>query len=232
MVTRDSHALLIEKWAAGADPSNIAAPSTVGLTQDVGYPSSYKTPGGDNPEMEIIQWLWRAWSGMLAEVNRRGCGLPWDDGIAYFQYALVLGSDGLLYVAVRANTNVNPTTDTANADWTLLIVAGANTFDGGAITSGVVGLSFLPTFPQSKVTDLVADLASKANLASPTFTGNARAVTQAAADDDTSIATTAFTQDAIDRRQLVVTADPTQANIDAIPNGGRILVRSTTAYTP
>ena len=49
MVTRDSDALLIEKWADTADAGNIAAPSTVGLTQTVGYPSSYKTPGGDNP---------------------------------------------------------------------------------------------------------------------------------------------------------------------------------------
>ena len=31
---------------------------------------------------------------------------------------------------------------------------------------------------------------------------------------------------------LVVTADPTQANIDAIPDRGVILVRSTTAYSP
>ena len=31
---------------------------------------------------------------------------------------------------------------------------------------------------------------------------------------------------------LVATGDPTQANIDAIPDGGMILVRVTTAYTP
>ena len=31
---------------------------------------------------------------------------------------------------------------------------------------------------------------------------------------------------------LVVTTDPTQANINAIPNGGQILVRDTTAYSP
>ena len=96
MVTRDSDALLIEKWADTADAGNIAAPSTVGLTQTVGYPSSYKTPGGDNPEMEIIQWLWRAWSGMLVELNVHGL-LVWNcwpvlrsprDGVRQRRHAL------------------------------------------------------------------------------------------------------------------------------------------------
>ena len=144
MVTRDAHSLDIEKWAETAAAGNIAAPSTVGLTQSEGYPSSYKTPSGDNPEMEIIQWLWRAWSGMLVEVNEWGCGLPWDDGIAYLQYALVLGSDGDHYVAVRANTNVNPTTDSNNSDWAPLVPAGGTTFDASAIVSGVFDVAHIP----------------------------------------------------------------------------------------
>ena len=54
--------------------------------------------------------------------------------------------------------------------------------------------TFPPTLPiaQSDVTNLVTDLAAKAPLASPTFTGDAKAVTPATADNDTSIATTAF----------------------------------------
>lgn len=46
--------------------------------------------------------------------------------------------------------------------------------------------------PQSEVTNLVADLALKAPLASPTFTGDPKAPTPLTADNDTSIATTAF----------------------------------------
>jgi hypothetical protein len=62
-----------------------------------------------------------------------------------------------------------------------------------------VPASFPPTLPiaQSGVTNLVSDLAAKAPIASPTFTGDAKAVTTAATDSDTSIATTAFTQAAI-----------------------------------
>ena len=62
-----------------------------------------------------------------------------------------------------------------------------------------VPASFPPTLPiaQSGVTNLVSDLAAKAPLASPTFTGDPKAPTAGASDSDTSIATTAFTQAAI-----------------------------------
>jgi hypothetical protein len=53
------------------------------------------------------------------------------------------------------------------------------------------GYASLP-IAQSDVTNLVTDLAAKAPLASPTFTGDPRAPTPLAADNDTSIATTAF----------------------------------------
>jgi hypothetical protein len=48
------------------------------------------------------------------------------------------------------------------------------------------------TQAQSTVTDLVTDLAAKAPLTSPTFTGDPKAPTPATGDNDTSIATTAF----------------------------------------
>jgi hypothetical protein len=56
--------------------------------------------------------------------------------------------------------------------------------------------TFPPTLPilESDVTNLVSDLALKAPLASPVFSGDARAVTPATADNDTSIATTAHVQ--------------------------------------
>jgi len=46
--------------------------------------------------------------------------------------------------------------------------------------------------PQSDVTNLVSDLAAKAPLASPLFTGDPRGPTPTAGDNDTSLATTAF----------------------------------------
>jgi hypothetical protein len=50
------------------------------------------------------------------------------------------------------------------------------------------------THAQGDVTNLVSDLALKAPLASPTFTGDPKSVTPATADNDTSIATTAYVQ--------------------------------------
>ncbi len=59
--------------------------------------------------------------------------------------------------------------------------------------------TFPPTLPitQADVTNLTADLALKAPLASPALTGNPTAPTPAVADNDTSIATTAFCKAAI-----------------------------------
>ena len=48
------------------------------------------------------------------------------------------------------------------------------------------------THAQADVTNLVSDLALKAPLANPTFTGDPKAPTPATADNDTSIATTAY----------------------------------------
>jgi hypothetical protein len=53
------------------------------------------------------------------------------------------------------------------------------------------------TFTESQVTGLTTDLAAKAPLASPAFTGNPTAPTPTAGDNDTSIATTAFVTAAV-----------------------------------
>lgn len=51
--------------------------------------------------------------------------------------------------------------------------------------------------PQAEVTGLVADLAAKAHLASPAFTGNPTASTQTAGNSSTRLATTAFVSAAV-----------------------------------
>lgn len=53
------------------------------------------------------------------------------------------------------------------------------------------------THAEADVTGLTTDLAAKAPLASPTFTGNPTAPTPTAGDNDTSIATTAFVTTAV-----------------------------------
>jgi hypothetical protein len=68
----------------------------------------------------------------------------------------------------------------------------AGTTDWNGITNKPA--TFPPTLPiaESDVTNLVADLALKAPLASPVFTGDPKAPTPPPGDNDTSIATTAY----------------------------------------
>ena len=61
-----------------------------------------------------------------------------------------------------------------------------------------------------------------------TSTGNSVVPTQSAGNNSTRAANTRY----VDRLTRIITGAPTQADIDAIPDGGQILVRSTTAYVP
>jgi len=54
------------------------------------------------------------------------------------------------------------------------------------------------THPQSEITNLVADMALKADLASPALTGNPTAPTQTPLDNSTKIATTGYVEAAVD----------------------------------
>ena len=92
--------------------------------------------------------------------------------------------------------------------------------------------TFPPTLPiaESDVTNLVADLAAKLNsstaattyapIASPTFTGDPKAPTPTAGDNDTSIATTAFVQTGLGTK------------IGDAPNDGVQYVRQSLAWSP
>jgi len=71
-------------------------------------------------------------------------------------------------------------------------------------------VSFPPSthsHPQSEVNNLVADLALKAPLVSPLFTGDPRAPTPAANDNDTTIATTAFVKAALAANPSLIISD-------------------------
>lgn len=66
------------------------------------------------------------------------------------------------------------------------------------LTAVEVGFDGVKTDMDNKAPlTLVADVALKAPIASPTFTGDPKAPTPTAGDNDTSIATTAFVQQAI-----------------------------------
>jgi hypothetical protein len=95
----------------------------------------------------------------------------------------------------------DPSFDVSSSEWnadhgvtgTLPVANGgtdATTATAARANLGAAALTH--THAQGDVTNLVSDLALKAPLASPVFTGDPQSVTPATADNDTSIATTAF----------------------------------------
>lgn len=83
----------------------------------------------------------------------------------------------------------------------IIVDGGAKISDlatAAALVSGLAGkANATHTHAESDVTGLVGDLAAKAPLASPVFTGDPTAPTPAPGDNDTSLATSAFVQAAL-----------------------------------
>ena len=119
-MSRDQDSLKIEKWAA---TGNVADPSTEGIDRAEGWGIEYAMPGGKVPAREVWnQWM-RELTALGDEVNRHGCGLPWDATISYLHPALVTGADGKFYLSVADSTNVDPVNDTARTSWRLAVEA-------------------------------------------------------------------------------------------------------------
>lgn len=91
------------------------------------------------------------------------------------------------------------------------------------------------THVQADVANLVADLATKAPLVSPTFTGDPRAPTPTAGDNDTSIATTAFVTGALTTAKATANTDYVNVVGDTmtgnlVVNPGNIQISKPGAY--
>jgi hypothetical protein len=123
--------------------------------------------------------------------------------------AAVAGTD---YVAPSGNITGNAATVTTNANLTGVVTSSGNTTAIADAALSIAKTSGLQTAIDGKVADAINDatttvapsqnavfdaLALKANLAAPTFTGDAKAVTATAGDNDVSIATTAFVTNAV-----------------------------------
>jgi hypothetical protein len=83
----------------------------------------------------------------------------------------------------------NLTIDSGAQTWVLVNTTAPAALANKNLTSGT---NTFPNFPESQITGLVADLAAKAPLASPAFTGSPTAPTQSAGDNSTKLATTAY----------------------------------------
>ena len=161
MTTRDSDALKNEKWAASGSDGI----TTAGLTRSTGWPQSYSQTGGNNPEREVVNQLFREVTVLVVEINKSGI-LAWDTSISYLHPAYVVGSDNRLYVSVRNNNGINPTTDSNESDWKPVI----------ATTDGTIDAPAPPPDASSTVKGIV-ELATATE--TQTGTDNGRAVTPA-----------------------------------------------------
>lgn len=104
-------------------------------------------------------------------------------------------------------------------------LAGAIAYSKLSLTGAILNADLAGSIAQSKITNLTTDLAAKAALASPTFTGTpslptgTTGVTQTAGNSTTALATTAF----------VTTADNLKANLASPTFTGTVVVPSQTA---
>ena len=114
-MTRDADALLITAtWASGGD---VEMPSGDGITFTVGWPAAFSQAGGPTPKREHFNWLLRAISAFIVEVNAHGGILAWNAGLAYDHPAIVMGSNDVVYRSKQDSTGVDPTSDNDESHW-------------------------------------------------------------------------------------------------------------------
>jgi len=122
--------------------------------------------------------------------------------------------------AAIAYAKLNLTGAILNAD-----LAGSIAYSKLSLTGAILNADLAGSIAQSKITNLTTDLAAKAPLASPTFTGTpslptgTTGVTQTAGNSTTALATTAF----------VTTADNLKANLASPTFTGSVVVPDQTA---
>ena len=137
-MARDPDALKIRKWAASGD---VEDPEDGGVDRATGWDASHSQPGGSLPKREHFNELEREITALGVEVNAHGL-LEWNSSVSYVHPAYVVGSDNRLYVSVRNNAGVDPTTDIGEADWKPVIGTTDGTIDAASTTEpGAVELA-------------------------------------------------------------------------------------------
>lgn len=123
---------------------------------------------------------------------------------------LAYTSQQSIIIAYNASNHMHGEVTSYNPGTGVLMVdvqqkTGSGTYASWTVNVG--GISSIATWGQitgtlSNQTDLQSALDAKAALASPTFTGDPQAPTPATSDNDTSIATTAFSQSLVDSQRV------------------------------
>jgi hypothetical protein len=123
----------------------------------------------------------------------------WDASANSPALASGAGTKGFFYkISVTGNTALDGNTNWHIGDLAIFDGTVWDKVDNYEAVTSVAGRVGAVVIAESDVTSLVADLALKAPLASPALTGTPTAPTAALGDDSTTIATTAYVENAID----------------------------------
>lgn len=162
---------------------NTSNPHSVTATQVLPNQSSHN---GHYLSTDGTNVSWAAIAGSTATVNYVGLSVP--SGFSVSTSSVT--SSGTFNITTALSGLIK-----GNGSAFLNAVAGTDYLapagNGSALT-GLTSSQITGNFPESQITNLVSDLALKAALASPTFTGTPLAPTASTADNTTKIATTAF----------------------------------------
>lgn len=142
--------------------------------------------------------------------------LPWVANTSYAAEAIVTYA-GSLWQAPSGGVPARMTFTAS--DWTQLATIGSL-----APVQSVAGRTGIVVLAESDITNLATDLAAKAPLASPTFTGSPLSTTAPALNNSTQIATTAYVDTA-------VAVETTRAQGAETTNAASISTESTRAVT-
>jgi len=105
-----------------------------------GWPSSYETI--DLPLRTTFNYLFNALYALAFDVNKMGAALQWDTAVAYDQYAPVVGTDGVIYIAKVATTAQDPSGGANPVVWNSLLTA-QELADQSAGTEGSRNVGFI-----------------------------------------------------------------------------------------
>ena len=164
----------------------------MGVNRDEGFSGAFDPGGGEYPDRQLINQMFKELYGLGKELNEGGV-LEWSDQVDFVQYARTRGDDGELYRSAvptgpGTGNSLNPSTKTDDSVWILEV----NLPD----LSDYITTAALQTELGSYVTDsgLNSVLAAYALLDSPVFTGSPEAPLPNPGDDSDRIANTAWVQ--------------------------------------